>query len=169
MDPQLEEYLEHAERYRAVTLQLLDQAECLDLDWRPTPEAMSLGQQFVHVAQAEDFQIRGLLRGEWDEERVRLPAQVTGIAEVRELLARVRAHTLEGLADVSSGQLEERVGEPAATLRSWLWFVLEHEIHHKAQISLYLRLLGETPPFFAAPLPPGVRPDQEFRDRMGGI
>src|SRR2546425_12783504 len=42
-------------------------------------------------------------------------------------------------------------------LRWWLWFVLEHEIHHKAQLALYLREMGKVPPFFALPLPDLVR------------
>ncbi len=37
---------------------------------------------------------------------------------------------------------------------------LEHEVHHKAQIGLYLFHLGIEAPFFAYPLPPGVRPDK---------
>lgn len=51
-------------------------------------------------------------------------------------------------------------GIPAAwPLRTWLWYVMEHEVHHKAQIAVFLRQLGTTPPFFAFPLPPGRRPD----------
>lgn len=37
---------------------------------------------------------------------------------------------------------------------------LEHEVHQKAQIGLYLFHLGIEAPFFAYPLPPGVRPDK---------
>jgi uncharacterized damage-inducible protein DinB len=52
-------------------------------------------------------------------------------------------------------------------LRWWLWFVLEHEIHHKAQLALYLRQLGKVPPFFAMVLTD--RPDIRIRSEMGGI
>ena len=37
---------------------------------------------------------------------------------------------------------------------------VEHEVHHKAQLSLYLFQMGIEAPFFAYPLPAGVRPDE---------
>jgi len=40
-----------------------------------------------------------------------------------------------------------------------LWYVVEHEVHHKGQLALYLREIGVVPPFFALAFPPGVRPD----------
>jgi uncharacterized damage-inducible protein DinB len=46
------------------------------------------------------------------------------------------------------------------TMSSWLWYLVEHELHHKAQISLYLHLCGIEAPFFAFALPPGARPDK---------
>ena len=55
------------------------------------------------------------------------------------------------------------------SLRSGLWFILEHELHHKGQIWLYLRLMGITPPFYAMPLPPGERPDVAAREALGGF
>lgn len=34
------------------------------------------------------------------------------------------------------------------SLRSWLWHVLEHEVHHKVQRAEYTRQMGMVPPFF---------------------
>lgn len=55
------------------------------------------------------------------------------------------------------------------TLRSWLWFMVEHEIHHKAQLSIYLRQMGHIAPFYAMPLPLGDRPDFKARQDLGGF
>jgi uncharacterized damage-inducible protein DinB len=55
------------------------------------------------------------------------------------------------------------------SLRSWLWYVLEHEMHHKAQIAEYMRAQLMTPPFFAMVLPEGQRPDIEARTNLGGV
>ncbi|MFC1662500.1 DinB family protein, partial [Gemmatimonadota bacterium] len=54
-------------------------------------------------------------------------------------------------------------------LRWWLWSVLEHEIHHKAQLAIYLRQMGKVAPYFADPLPLGERPDIQLRDELGGV
>ena len=53
-------------------------------------------------------------------------------------------------------------------LRWWLWFVLEHEIHHKAQLAVYVRQMGYTPPFYALPMPLGARPDVAARRQLQG-
>jgi uncharacterized damage-inducible protein DinB len=55
------------------------------------------------------------------------------------------------------------------SLRSWLWFVLEHEQHHKAQLAEYMRQMGLVPPFFALVIPDGQRPDIEARANLGGL
>ncbi len=60
-------------------------------------------------------------------------------------------------------------GQPIQTPRWWLWLVVDHGVHHKAQISVYLRQMGKTPPYFAAALENGVRPDVEMREKLGGF
>lgn len=171
MIPELHVYREHLERFRAVTLQALDLVDDEELAWRPGPDHYTLGQQFLHIAQAEDFQMRAILEGNRDYERIRFPDEVPGRDGLRAFFAEVRSRTLELLDDVTVEDLDGMVGtgDRRFSLRSWLWFVLEHEIHHKGQIALYLRWMGITPPFFAAPLAPGKRPDVALREELGGF
>jgi uncharacterized damage-inducible protein DinB len=86
---------------------------------------------------------------------------------------RVRAFTRDHLAQLAPEELGAIVSIPGSpiehSLRSWLWFIAEHEIHHKAQISVYLRQMGRTPPFYAMPLEPGERPDIGARQELGGF
>ena len=186
MHTELANYREHMERYRAVTLQTLDAlADDADLAWRPTPESFTLGQQLLHVAQAEDFYARGLFCGAWDQRLVRLDGPAADRAASRDALRayfaevreRMRAH-LDALerdapAGDAAGALDRVCEAPHApvpcTLRWWLWFVLEHEIHHKAQAALYLRLMGRVAPFYAFPFPAGERPDVRARADLGGV
>lgn len=169
MIDELNDYWEHFERYRAVTLQMLDQVEEPDLDWRPRPEMMTLGQQFVHMVQAEDLMIRGLFDNDWDLNRCRLPKHVRDIDELRASFEDARARTREKLEALDAHGLFQTVGEPPSTKASRLWSLLEHEVHHAAQISLYLRLLGKVPPYFGEPLEPGSRPDVVLREEYGGV
>jgi uncharacterized damage-inducible protein DinB len=46
---------------------------------------------------------------------------------------------------------------------------VQHEVHHIAQIVVYLRQMGKTPPFYAAVLEGGARPDIEAREKLGGF
>jgi len=169
MIDELNDYWEHFERYRAVTLQMLDQVEEPDLDWRPRPELMNLGQQFLHIMQAEDLMMRGLFDNEWDLERARLPKQVRGIDELRASFEDAHARTRKELDALDAHGLFAPFGEPPSTKASRLWSLLEHEVHHAAQISLYLRLMGKVPPYFGEPLEPGSRPDVALREEYGGV
>ncbi len=170
---ELDDLREHLERYRAVTLQALDVVTDQDLGWRPGPDHFNLGQQFIHIAKSEDFQVQAYLHGDWDYERARFPERDLGVEEVRALLNETRERTLEALGELDEAGLGEPVdqgeGKPIQTLRWWLWLLVEHEVHHKAQIAVYLRQMGKTPPYFAVPLEEGARPDAEIQEEMGGF
>ena len=170
---ELDDLREHLERYRAVTLQCLGLVTDHDLGWRPGSDHYTLGQQFLHIAQSEDFQIQAHLFGVWDYERVRFPARELKVEELRTLLNETRGRTMVALNELDEGRLGEPIdhGEerPIQTLRWWLWLLVEHEVHHKAQIAVYLRQIGKTPPYFAAALEGGARPDVEMREKFGGF
>ncbi len=173
MTSELEDFREHLERFRAVTLQVLEIIADEELSWRPDENSFSCGQHLLHIAQAEDFYIRGLLESAWDMERLRLPKTVPSRAELRTFFGRVRDHTLTHLQSLDPSNLGNIWDVPGApkpmTLRSWLWFVIEHEIHHKAQLAVYLRQMGHVAPFYAMPLPIGERPDFKARQDLGGF
>ena len=172
---------EHMERYRATTIQVLDALEGdADLAWRPSPESFSVGQQLLHVAQTEDYYMRGLMERDWDPRRLRLDesseaaAHAGSRAALREYFDAVRASTNRLLRDLTEAELGEvRTDVPGAIvpcpLRWWLWFVLEHELHHKGQLAVYLRLMGRMAPYYAMPLPIGERPDLAVRAQLGGV
>lgn len=170
---ELEDLVEHLERYRAITLQVLDLIGEDDLEWRPGPSQYSLGQQLLHIAQAEDRLVHGVFDGDWSFERVRFPAELPDTAAMRTFFRRVRSYTVRKLEAVDPGDLGKLVDVPDApgehSLRSWLWSLLEHELHHRGQVWAYLRAMGYTPPFYARPLPLGERPDLKAREELGGF
>jgi len=170
---ELDDLKEHLERYRAVTLQSLALLTDDDLRWRPGPDHYTLGQQLLHIAQSEDFQIHAYLTREWDYERARFPARELKVDELRAFLNETRDRTMAALDGLDEKLLDEPVdhgkGRPVQTLRWWLWLLVEHEVHHKAQVAVYLREMGKTPPYFAAALENGARPDIEIREKMGGF
>jgi uncharacterized damage-inducible protein DinB len=99
------------------------------------------------------------------------PASLPVISQLRSDFTTTRAETLADFDMLTDANLDEVKQVPniplELPLRWWLWFVLEHEIHHKAQLALYLRQLGKVPPFFAMVLTD--RPDIRIRSEMGGI
>ena len=173
MTAELEDFREHLERFRAVTLQVLEIVSDEELPWRPDPGSYSCGQQLLHIVQAEDFYVRGLFQGDWDTDRLRLPKEVGSRADLGARFREVRQRTLASLGALDPAELGRTWEVPGApwpmSLRSWLWFLVEHEIHHKAQLSVYLRQMGHVAPFYAMPLPVGERPDFQARQDLGGF
>lgn len=161
------------ERHRAVTLQFLDALDEAELGWRPTPEAMSCGQQLVHIAQTEDFHERGLFGGEWNRDLLRFPKPMPSKDALRSRFEEVRGRTTSRLAALTAADLDAPCAHPNAppglNLRWWLTFLLEHEVHHKGQLAVYFRLMGKEAPFFAMALPPGQRPDIQASRDLGGV
>jgi uncharacterized damage-inducible protein DinB len=164
---------EHLDRYRAVTLQHFDLLSEDDLSWRPRPEAFTCGQQLLHIIQSEECFTHGLFDDDWQLDRLRFPKPMLQKAALQALFVNVRADTLKYLDRLREADLDivKRHGFATveATVRSWLWFILEHEIHHKAQLAEYLRALGKVPPYFAMALPDGMRPDLQARADLGGV
>lgn len=66
MATEIEDLLEHFDRYRAVTLEHLEHLTDEQLTWRPRPDAFSCAQHFVHIVQKEDFYMRGLFERDWN-------------------------------------------------------------------------------------------------------
>ncbi len=170
---EIEDLIEHLERYRATTLQVFDLVDEADLAWRPSEDQYSLGQQLLHIAQAEDRFAHGLFEGDWTYDRVRFPPELPDAAEMRALFDTVRRFLLGHLRKLDEAELGEPIEGPDGpagwSLRSYLWFILEHELHHRGQVWAYLRAMGKTPPFYATPLPLGRRPDVEAREELGGF
>jgi uncharacterized damage-inducible protein DinB len=172
MASEVDDLREHYERYRAVTLEHLQRLSDEQLLWRPRPDAFNCAQHFVHLAQTEDFYMRGLFGQDWNPERLRLPKPLPNKADLQGQFESVRKLTLKAFSTLTLEQLDAVVqfGAPLEwSLRSWLWHVLEHEIHHKAQLAEYMRQMGVLPPFFAFVLSRGQRPDIEIRASLGGV
>lgn len=174
MPTEIEDLREHFDRYRAVTLQHLERLTDEQLSWRPRPDAFTCGQHFVHLVQTEDFYMRGLFQGDWNPERLRFPRVLPRKAELRDQFEAVRRSTLDHFSTLTSERLAAIVPPILGStvewsLRSWLWYVLEHEVHHKAQLAEYMRQIGTVPPFFAFAFPDGQRPDIKARADLGGI
>ena len=154
---------EHLERFRGVTLQTLEWVPEEKLSWGPKEGVRSFADQFLHIARVEEYHARGLLGGDWNMERYFSRLPVITRESLRGVLNETRTRTLADLDALDPSRLDEPATVPDVpvhwTLRAWLWYLVEHEVHHKAQLALYLREIGVVPPFFALAFPPGVRPD----------
>jgi uncharacterized damage-inducible protein DinB len=95
----------HYDRYRAVTLEHLQRLSDEQLLWRPRPDAFNCAQHFVHLAQTEDFYMRGLFGQDWNTERLRLPKRLPNKADLQGEFETVRKLTLNAFSTLRPKRL----------------------------------------------------------------
>jgi uncharacterized damage-inducible protein DinB len=138
------------------------------LTWRPHPKSMTLGRLAMHLAGIPGW--AGAILGQ-DELVLTGPTptpEPAGVAEVLETFDRNAARFAEQLGAQDDARMvapwRMRAGDRvvveaprAAMIRS---AVLSHVVHHRGQLSVYLRLLD-------VPLPPVYGPTADERGFSG--
>ncbi len=145
-----------------VTRRLLERVPESDFAWKPHDKSMSLGRLATHIsfipqwtdaiAVSPEFDMTG------DPEQIapRLPGDRQGILEMFDRNVSAARSRLSGMSDAEfmvlwtfrkAGQTVFSMPRVAA-LRS---FVLNHSIHHRGQLSVYLRLRNVPVPAMYGP------------------
>jgi len=156
MKNELELFVELWERENAKTTKLLQALPPDRYDFRPDPEARSLGEMAWHLAEVEGYGTFGIERGAISPEpkppgitRPRtVPELSSGFERVhRDAVARVqklRPEDLDRSLTFFNGQ--------SARVRDVLWdFLLFHQIHHRGQLVVLCRAAGGVPPSMFGP------------------
>jgi uncharacterized damage-inducible protein DinB len=142
------------------TRRVLERVPEASFDWKPHEKSMTLGRLAAHVAELPELIIPALTRDEFDFASGDFkPFNPTSSAELLEKFDR----NITAVAELLQGQPDERMGEKwklrngeqvlfemprAAVVR----FVgLNHVVHHRGQLSVYLRLLDVPLPSIYGP------------------
>jgi uncharacterized damage-inducible protein DinB len=122
------------------------------LRWRPAEGMLSLGELVRHIWMSEEALRRAALKEEWDYFDTRVPQGLFAVlGEVKSLpeeIAQVeRSHqaTLREVAEFPLQRWEEERAYAKFNIRRRVCVILfgitEHQIHHRAQVGTYLRVL----------------------------
>jgi len=117
--------------------------------YKPSEKCMTGVELAAHIALAEAFFLRGVINGafEWKQLELKTPAEVLAYYDetVPPLLAQVAALPAAKLAqDVTFAKWTQ----PAVT---YLSLDMSHGIHHRGQLSAYLRPMGAKVPSIYGP------------------
>lgn len=149
-------------QYRPMLIHAVEAFPPEHLGFKPRPEMLTAQQMILHIAEAERGWIDNIVGGgpaqEWVEPAAD-PAQgwrdTYGAPDHATLLALLEEwhRPTQKLFDLPASELSRVVtykpedGEERRYTLHWILdHVQEHEIHHRGQLNLYLRLLGITPP-----------------------
>jgi uncharacterized damage-inducible protein DinB len=146
MSTEIERLVKQWDRIHNQTVKVMKAAPSEKLDWKPAETIRSLGSLLRHIVSAEHFLITTALTGQGQPPTEDLKGyDVAGLVDA---FNRQHQRLVEQVASLSPEQSKETIqffGRelPRMTL---LWGITEHEIHHRGQLFVYLRLLGVEPP-----------------------
>src|SRR5215475_13735013 len=142
------------EEVRQRTRLVLEKVTPDQLDWVPAPQALTIRQMVRHMRLSEEGSLQVVQHGDWGYSARRRTAplvtllgtsepwetELTAFEDVHQSwLAWINAMPADALTrELVNPQQNQRVSALAFVLAR-----LEHEVHHRAQISTYLRMLGE--------------------------
>jgi len=131
---------------RAGLLECIDRFDESQLGRTPFAGSWSAGEIMLHIADTEEGWFRYVARrelGEWPSGYT-LGNYPTRSA-IRQALSDVHRDAEQYLGQLSDSQLDGLIETPwgeEIQMRWIIWHVLEHEIHHRGELSLILGLLG---------------------------
>ena len=154
----LEAILSSWKAVREDTAQAVEDCPPGELDFKPTPELDSFRQIAMHILNAGNGLAGLLLDGEESltgpefREKLKkhfspITAQADAAALAAELRAGVQSKTAElaGQSPEWYSQIVTRVDGQKVTRMEMVQFLKEHELTHRAQLFMYLRLKGVVP------------------------
>lgn len=133
------------QKIRKDLMTMLDQFDETELDYVPFPGAWSVGKTFLHIAETEDYWIHYLVRRELTENPHYELKEFPSTAAIRMKLRVSEARTQSFLDTLNEPDLDWVFRSPRGenlVLFNVLWHVLEHELHHRGELSLMLGMLG---------------------------
>jgi uncharacterized damage-inducible protein DinB len=142
----LSQIFSHWKQVRSDLITTIDKFNEADLTYVPFPSSWAVGRMMLHIAEAEEGWFRYAVTGElegWPEQYTlnHFPTK----EEIKSALETVHTRTVQYLETLDGEGAHQMVGVPwgeSMPLLWIIWHVVEHEIHHRAELSLILGLLG---------------------------
>jgi uncharacterized damage-inducible protein DinB len=141
--------------FTSVRERTLRVARCIPpdkIDWTYSPGKFTLGDLLRHIAVSERYMWAETVHCHPSRYITHGKELADGLDNILAFMERLHAESMEIFSRLSDANLQRKCQTPAsAPITTWKWLrlMVEHEIHHRGQIYLYLALLGvPTPPLY---------------------
>jgi uncharacterized damage-inducible protein DinB len=148
----IEPFLQYLKNVRERTMRV---ARCIPpdkIEWAYAPGKFTLGDLLRHLAVAERYLWGETLCGRQSRYVSHGKELADGYENVLAFMERLHAESTEIFAKLTDEELQRKCATPdGAQITKWKWLrlMVEHEIHHRGQIYLYLAMLDvPTPPLY---------------------
>jgi len=123
-----------------------------NLEWSFAKGKFTLGDLVRHMAAIERYMFGETIQGKPSCYQGCGPELADGLSEVIAYKEGMQRETIEIISQLGDEGLKRKCTTPdGASLTVWKWLrlMVEHEIHHRGQIYIYLAMLGvPTPPLY---------------------
>jgi uncharacterized damage-inducible protein DinB len=148
----LSDFLEYYEKIRARTVRVVNCIPPEKLEWTWSAGKFTLGDLVRHIAAIERYMYAENVQ----QKQSRYPGHgkelADGYDQVIAFLNRTHEESMQIFRGLSDEDLKRKCVTPGgAPITTWKWLraMIEHEIHHRGEIYLYLAMLGvPTPPLY---------------------
>ena len=145
-------FLDYYEKIRQRTLRVINCIPPDKIEWTYKEGKFTFGDLIRHLAAIERY----MFAENFQFKPSRYPGHSSELAEghenILDFMNRMHAETMEIIAKIRDEDLQKKCTTPNGTpitLWKWMRAMIEHEIHHRGQIYLYLSMLNvETPPLY---------------------
>jgi len=144
-NPDIERFVSNWNRIHKDTSRVLRAAPDDKLDWRPKDDMFTMRELIGHIPQAEAVLARSALDGSTQK----VPFDISRSAgEIATQFDSQHQELVGEVSKLTAEQWKEEVEFHGRRLRRGvlLWFITEHEIHHRGQLYTYYRLAGVEAP-----------------------
>ena len=145
-------FLEYLDRVHQRTLRV---ARCIppeQLEWTYRAGKFTLGDLVRHIAAIERYMFVETIQGKPSQYAGCGRELADGYEHVIAFMERLQRESRESISGLSAADLERKCTTPEGspiTVWKWLRAMVEHEIHHRGQIYVYLAMLSvPTPPLY---------------------
>jgi len=117
----------------------------VNLDYRPDPCAKTANELLRHIASADNFFLKSVVDGEFVPGSVKIPEDAKTPVEIAEWYGNEYAKNFDAVSRLSGEQLIRVVDFRGLVQRPAYTFLhagVLHSVHHRGQLSTYLRPMG---------------------------
>ena len=148
----IQPFLRYFQNIRERTMRVVRCIPHDTLDWSYRPGKFSLGDLMRHLAAVERYMFAENVQGKPSRYPGHGRELADGYENVIAFMERLHAESMEIFARLTDADLQKKCTTPGGgemTVWKWLRSMVEHEVHHRGQIYLYLGMLEiPTPPLY---------------------
>lgn len=145
-------FLSYYKSIRERTKKLIQVIPADKMDWAYKPGKYTIADQIRHIAAMERFMFAENVLGKQSSYRGCGKELADGYDNVVALFNNLHQESLGIFSKLTDEELQRKCITPGNTeITTWKWLraMIEHEIHHRAELYIYLNILNiKTPPIF---------------------